>query len=154
MLINCVAYENGRKLADISVDDISDWLHKPDSFVWVALRDPPDEELAQMQQEFGLHELAVEDARKGHQRPKIEEYGDMVFVVLHLPDPRPDADAEDVGEVAIFVGHNYVLSVRRRSKQDSWACANAASASRCCYATAPALCCMPSWTRWWIAISR
>ena len=72
MLINCVAYENGRKLADISVDDISDWLHKPDSFVWVALRDPPDEELAQMQQEFGLHELAVEDARKGHQRPKIE----------------------------------------------------------------------------------
>jgi magnesium transporter len=117
MLINCVAYENGRKLADIGVDDISDWLHKPDSFVWVALRDPSDEELAQMQQEFGLHELAVEDARKGHQRPKIEEYGDMVFVVLHLPDPSPDADAEDVGEVAIFVGHNYVLSVRRRSKQ-------------------------------------
>ena len=117
MLINCVAYENGRKLADISVDDISDWLHKPASFVWLALRDPSDEELAQMQQEFGLHELAVEDARKGHQRPKIEEYGDMVFVVLHLPDPSPDADAEDVGEVAIFVGHNYVLSVRRRSKQ-------------------------------------
>ena len=115
MLINCVVYENGRKRADISVDDISDWLHKPDSFVWVALLDPSDEELEQMQQEFGLHELAVEDARKGHQRPKIEEYGEMVFVVLHLPES--GYDAEDVGEVAIFVGHNYVLSVRRRSQK-------------------------------------
>lgn len=115
MIINCVAYENGRKLADIHVDDISDWLQRPDCFVWVALRDPAPEELALMQAEFGLHELAVEDARKGHQRPKIEEYGDMVFVVLHLLEP--GEGTVNVGEVAIFVGHNFVLSVRTRSNQ-------------------------------------
>ena len=86
MLINCVVYENGRKLADIEVDDIGAWLHRPGCFVWVALRDATDDELRRMQQQFDLHELAVEDARHGHQRPKVEEYGDMVFVVMHLLD--------------------------------------------------------------------
>jgi magnesium transporter len=67
-----------------------------------------------MQAEFGLHDLAVEDAHTGHQRPKIEEYGPSLFVVLHMIE----ADAEDlnVGEVCIFVGANYVLSVRQRAK--------------------------------------
>src|SRR6186997_2487290 len=83
MVINCVAYQNGRKLADISVEAISDYVGRPDCFVWVALFDPGDDELALMAEEFGLHELAVEDARKGHQRPKIEEYGDSLFAVLH-----------------------------------------------------------------------
>jgi len=114
MLINCVAYQDGRKVADIAVDDISVWLHKPDCFVWVALRDATDEELRQMQEEFGLHDLAVEDARNGHQRPKIEEYGDTLFVVMHLLDME---DGEvTAGEVAIFVGTNFVLSVRNGSK--------------------------------------
>ena len=73
MLINCVAYRAGTKLADISIDQISDHLAQPDCFVWVALRDASDDELAVMQEEFDLHDLAVEDARHGHQRPKIEE---------------------------------------------------------------------------------
>jgi magnesium transporter len=115
MLINCVAYQDGRKLADIPVEDVDEWLRKPDCFVWVALRDATDEELRQMQAEFDLHELAVEDARHGHQRPKIEEYGDTLFVVMKLPEMR---NGElDNGEVAIFVGHNFVLSVRNNSQQ-------------------------------------
>ena len=70
-----------------------------------------------MQHEFGLHELAVEDARHGHQRPKIEEYGDSLFVVLHLLEPAADGPTDlSVGEVNVFVGPNYVLSVRNRSK--------------------------------------
>ena len=114
MLINCVVYQDGRKLADIPVEDIDEWLRKPDCFVWVALRDATDEELRQMQQEFDLHELAVEDAHHGHQRPKIEEYGDTLFVVMKLPEMR---NGElDNGEVAIFVGHNFVLSVRNGSQ--------------------------------------
>ena len=113
MLINCVAYQDGRKLADIPVEDIADWVHKPDTFVWVALRDATDDELATMQEEFDLHELAVEDARKGHQRPKIEEYGDTVFVVMQLLEM--DHGELLIGEVAIFVGPNFVLSVRSRS---------------------------------------
>ena len=70
MLINCVAYENGAKLADISVEDISDYINRPGCFVWVALSDASDEELGEMQKEFNLHPLAVEDAHHGHQDRK------------------------------------------------------------------------------------
>ena len=115
MLINCVAYQDGHKLADIAPDDISDWLVKPGCFVWVALRDGTDAELAQLQEEFGLHELAVEDARHGHQRPKLEEYGSTLFAVLQLLEM--EHGEVNIGEVAIFVGFNFVLSVRNRSKQ-------------------------------------
>ena len=87
MLINCVAYQNGVKLADLPVEEISDYLIKKDCFVWVALRDSSEAELEKMQEEFTLHDLAVEDARHGHQRPKIEEYGDELFVVMHAPVP-------------------------------------------------------------------
>jgi len=113
MLINCVAYEDGRKLADITMEAIDQWLLRPGCFVWVALRDATDEELHQVQQEFGLHELAVEDASHGHQRPKIEEYGSTLFVVMKLPELE---HGEPVwGELAIFVGPNFVVSVRSRS---------------------------------------
>ena len=116
MLINCVAYSDGAKLADIPVARISDHMGQPGCFVWVALSDASDEELAQMQHEFGLHDLAVEDAAHGHQRPKIEEYGDSVFAVLHLLELSA-TDEWQVGEVNIFAGPNYVLSVRNRSSQ-------------------------------------
>jgi magnesium transporter len=115
MLINCVAYQNGVKLADLPIDDISDYIIRPDCFVWVALRDASDAELDKMQEEFGLHDLAVEDAHHGHQRPKIEEYGDSLFVVMHAVEM---ANSEmRVGEVSIFVGLNFILSVRNRSEQ-------------------------------------
>jgi magnesium transporter len=115
MLVNCVAYHDGRKLADVAVDEIDQYLARPGCFVWVALRDPEPAELEVMQREFGLHSLAVEDARHGHQRPKIEEYGDSLFVVLHTLD----AQGADIaaGEVAVFAGPNYVLSIRSRSPQ-------------------------------------
>lgn len=115
MLINCVAYQDGKKLADIAVEDISDYVEKPETFVWVALRDAEPQELAAMQHEFGLHELAVEDASRGHQRPKIEEYGDSLFVVVKTIECH-DGDVA-VGEVDIFVGQNYVLSSRDGSSQ-------------------------------------
>jgi len=115
MLINCVAYQEGKKLADIDVDHISDYVCRPDCFVWVALRDATDAELGTMQHEFGLHDLAVEDARHGHQRPKVEEYGDTLFVVVHSVELNA-LDELQVGEVNIFVGRNFVLSVRNRSQ--------------------------------------
>jgi magnesium transporter len=114
MLINCVAYRHGVKVADIDVAAISDVITEPGTFVWVAYRDATDEELQAVQQEFGLHELAVEDARHGHQRPKIEEYGDMLFTVMHLVELGP-TDELHIGEMAVFVGPNYVVSVRNRS---------------------------------------
>ncbi len=115
MLINCVAYQDGKKLSDISIEAISDYVEKPESFVWVALKDAENAELEEMKIEFNLHELAVEDARHGHQRPKIEEYGDSLFAVVKTLEL---TDGEiHVGEVDIFVGRNYVLSVRNKSEQ-------------------------------------
>jgi magnesium transporter len=114
MLINCVAYQQGNKLADIPVAEIGDYLNRRECFVWVALKDASDEELLEMQRQFNLHDLAVEDARHGHQRPKIEEYGDTVFTVMHTVEYTP-SDELLVGEVCVFVGHNFVLSVRTRS---------------------------------------
>jgi magnesium transporter len=115
MLINCVAYQDGKKLADIPVDQIHLFVNEPGCFVWVALKDPEPEELATMQKEFGLHDLALEDAQKGHQRPKIDEFGQSLFVVLQMIES--DGEELTVGEVAIFVGVNYVLSVRHRASQ-------------------------------------
>jgi magnesium transporter len=116
MLVNCVAYTDGKKLADIGIDEISNYLGRPDCFVWVALRDATDAELVQMQEEFGLHDLAIEDARHGHQRPKVEEYGDIVFAVLHMIEFGA-TDELRVGELNIFAGPNFVLSIRNRSQQ-------------------------------------
>lgn len=116
MLINCCAYKEGHKLADIDVEAISDYVERGDCFVWVALRDAEPVELAKMQEEFGLHALAVEDASRGHQRPKIEEYGDSLFTVVKVVEQHGDELV--VGEVDIFVGANYVLSNRQNSRQD------------------------------------
>ena len=115
MLVNCVAYEDGKKLADITIADISEYVVRPECFVWVALKDPDAAELAEMQSEFGLHELAVEDSRHGHQRPKIEEFGNSLFAVLHNPELAQDE--LNVGEVDIFIGPNYILSVRNNVEQ-------------------------------------
>ena len=110
MLVNCAAYQNGRKLAEIGEHQIHDYVSRPDCFVWVALREADAAKLDEMQREFELHPLAVEDARHGHQRPKIEEYGDSLFTVLHLIEQ--DGAALRTGEVDIFAGRNYILAVR------------------------------------------
>lgn len=115
MLINCAAYQEGKKLTEIRKEEISAWLRKPGCFVWVALRDPDAAEMAEMKAQFGLHELAVEDALAGSQRPKVEEYGDSVFAVIQTLEP---SDGElKVGEVYMFVGPNYVLSCRRQTEK-------------------------------------
>ena len=106
--------QDGKRLGEIPKEAISDYLKRADTFVWVALKDPTPAELDEMAQEFDLHPLAVEDARHGHQRPKIEEYGDSLFAVLHAIELR--GDDIHCGEVDIFVGRNYILSVRHHTE--------------------------------------
>ena len=115
MLINCVAYQDGRKLDDIAKEDIGTYLKVPGRFVWVALFEPSAAEFDEMSEQFGLHELAVADASHGHQRPKIEAYGDSLFTVLQSVEL--DGDELRVGEVEIFVGPNYILSVRMHTER-------------------------------------
>jgi magnesium transporter len=112
MLINCASYLNGKKIADIEIEHISDYLANKDSFVWVALLDPTVDEIMKMKEEFDLHPLAVEDALTGHQRPKIEEYGNSLFAVIQVLKYEDDIV---VGELDIFAASDYVLSVRNRS---------------------------------------
>jgi magnesium transporter len=115
MLISCVLYKDGRKHADINVGDIHLYVNQPDCFIWVALFEPDQQALDQMQREFNLHPLAIEDARKGHQRAKFEEYDDSLFTVAHMIE---EGDGElRVGEVDIFAGRNYILSVRSGSEK-------------------------------------
>jgi magnesium transporter len=111
MLVSCSAYQEGRKLADIGEHEIRDYVSRGDCFVWVALREPDGAELERMRAAFGLHPLAVEDAGHGHQRPKIEEYGDSLFVVLHMIEMGERGGLKQ-GELHVFAGPNYVLSVR------------------------------------------
>jgi magnesium transporter len=111
MLVNCVAYRDGERVADIPLHQIRSTIDQGNTFVWVALKDPDNEELRTLEEEFDLPELAVEDAHHGHQRPKLEEYGQSLFVVLHVIERTGDELTH--GEVAVFVGPTYIVSVRR-----------------------------------------
>lgn len=115
MLINSALYEDGRLVAEPGLHGVADALRNRAGFVWIALRDPGDDELQLLQRELDLPPLAVEDARKGHQRPKLEEYGDMLFAAMHLLEDGPEG--LQVGEVHVFVGARFVVSVRHRSAQ-------------------------------------
>ena len=118
MLIHSVLFQSGSRLSDIPVEDVSKYIGRSDCFVWVALRDATPEDLEKMQEEFDLPPLAIEDARHGHQRPKLEEYdGEHFFAVMHLLTLNEEKDDYLRGEVNIFVGSNYICSVRNHSPQ-------------------------------------
>lgn len=114
MLVNCVAYKQGQRLADIALRDVKHYMSQPGCFVWVALRDPEPTELQVLQEEFGLHDLAVEDAGGGHQRPKMEEYGRSLFIVIHSVEL--ENSGLHTGQIAIFVGDSYILTVRHGTR--------------------------------------
>ncbi|RKQ57189.1 magnesium transporter [Vogesella indigofera] len=116
MLINCVAYHNGQKLGDIPVNTIPEHLAKPDCLVWVALQDPTPDEISHFGHQFALHPLAVEDALHGHQRPKLDEYGDTLFLVMKTLEPDRE-NGIHVGEVDLFVGRNFLLSIRNQTRK-------------------------------------
>ena len=110
-VVNCVAYGRDGLRRDIGLDEISDVLSVDDgSFIWVGLFNPEDSLLDKLQEEFGLHALAVEDARNAHQRPKIEAYGDSLFVVAHTAQLVDGKIA--FGETHMFVGARYLVTLR------------------------------------------
>jgi magnesium transporter len=111
MVVNCVAYSaDGRKRRDISIEQISDALAEPDGFVWVGLHEPTAGLLEKLQEEFDLHDLAVEDAHHAHQRPKIEAYGDSLFIAVHTA--QLIAGCIQFGETHVFLGPRYLVTVR------------------------------------------
>jgi magnesium transporter len=110
-VMNCIAYGRDGSKREITIDQISDVLGVDDgSFVWVGLYQPGEHLLDKMQEEFGLHDLAVEDAHHAHQRPKIEAYGNSLFIAAHTAQLVDDKIA--FGETQIFLGPRYLLTVR------------------------------------------
>jgi magnesium transporter len=104
-------YAGGRKVAELgAIEEAADWHERPGHVVWIGLFEPSDELLGRVQRQFGLHDLAIEDAHKAHQRPKIEQYGDALFVVARTAQMVEGRIA--FGETHLFVGRGYVVSVR------------------------------------------
>jgi magnesium transporter len=111
MVVNCVAYRtDGTRLKDIDIDGISDVLEEPDTFVWVGLHEPDESLLLKLQEEFDLHDLAVEDAQQAHQRTKVETYGDSLFIVVQTAQLIEGHIA--FGETHIFLGKRYLITIR------------------------------------------
>lgn len=110
-VINCAAYGRDGTRRDITLDAISDVLAVDDgSFVWVGLYEPDEGILEKLQEEFCLHDLAVEDAHNAHQRPKIESYGNSLFVAIHTAQKIDNRIR--FGETHMFVGPRYLVTVR------------------------------------------
>jgi len=111
MLVNFAAYDRtGRRTSTISLDQISDVLKQEGQFVWLGMHEPDESLLVKIQEEFGLHDLAIEDAHHAHQRPKVEVYGDSLFIVLQTAQFVQGKIA--FGETHVFLGPNYLVSVR------------------------------------------
>ncbi len=110
-IINCAAYADGRRIADVQLSEVHEVLKAKDKFVWIGLHEPSEAVLSTVQQQFGLHDLAVEDAHNAHQRPKVELYGDSVFVVLRTVEVSKDHRIE-FGETHFFVGDNFIVTIR------------------------------------------
>ncbi|MFF7951226.1 magnesium/cobalt transporter CorA [Streptomyces griseorubiginosus] len=113
MIVDCAIYREGHRTD--GPEDLSDALDEARSaggFVWIGLHEPSEKEFELVTKEFGLHPLAVEDALKAHQRPKLEVYDDSLFVVLKPVVYEPDSDAVSTGEVMLFLGDAFVVTVR------------------------------------------
>jgi magnesium transporter len=116
MIVDCAVYENGvRRPGKLDLDDAYEAGREPGAFVWIGLHEPTEEEFESVRKEFNLHDLAVEDAIKAHQRAKLEVYGDSVFVVLKPASYDKDTEELELGEVMLFIGDGFVVSVRHGS---------------------------------------
>ncbi|MFN2466905.1 MAG: magnesium and cobalt transport protein CorA [Gaiellaceae bacterium] len=113
MIVDCAVYEDGRRRAgDLQLVDAYEAGRRENAFVWIGLYEPTPEEFESVRLEFDLHELAVEDAIKAHQRPKLEVYGDSLFVVLKSARYLGPDKLVELGEIMLFVGEGFLVSVR------------------------------------------
>src|SRR5690349_25110976 len=113
-IINCAAYKNGCRESELQLSQVHEILEDESQFIWIGLHEPSEELLQRVQVEFNLHDLAVEDAHRAHQRPKIELYGDSLFIVLRTVQMNKECHIQ-FGETHFFVGSNFIVVVRHGS---------------------------------------
>ena len=112
-VVDCAVYEDGRRRdGQVDLEEAYEASARGNSFVWIGLHEPTRAEFDSIQREFRLHELAVEDAIKAHQRPKLEVYDDMLFIVLKTARYVDSDEVVDLGEIAVFLGEDYIVTVR------------------------------------------
>ena len=113
MIVDCAVYEGGRRRpGELPVEHAFDECRIDGAFVWIGLYEPTEDEFDAVRREFGLHELAVEDAIHAHQRPKLESYGDSLFAVLKPARYLEDERTVEFGEVLVFIGAQWIITVR------------------------------------------
>lgn len=121
MIVDCAHYQDGRRQHEgpMEPEEAAAICREKPGFVWMGMVEPSPEELAAMQEVFGLHELAVEDARGFHLRPKVEQYEEgFTFVVLRTARYVEERDEVDFGEISIFLGPSFVITVRQGAASD------------------------------------
>jgi magnesium transporter len=119
MIVNQAVYEHGRRLAEpVALEDTYEQVRREGVFAWIGLLEPTEEEFESVRREFQLHELAVEDAINAHQRPKLEFYGDSLFIVLKTVRWVDTEERIELGELLIFVGDGFIVSVRHGEPSD------------------------------------
>ncbi|HWO47587.1 MAG TPA: magnesium/cobalt transporter CorA [Solirubrobacterales bacterium] len=113
MIVDCAAYEGGRRReGELSIERAGEAAEEKGAFVWLGVAEPSEEEFQGVAAEFGLHELAVEDAVRAHQRPKVEEYGETIHVVVKTARYVDPDEVIEVGEISVFVAPDFVITVR------------------------------------------
>jgi magnesium transporter len=123
VIVDCAVYREGLRLDlpghSIDIGDALDYANRTGDFVWIGLHEPSEQEMDLVALSLGLHRLAVEDAVRAHQRPKLERYdGDVLFMILKTLWYVADDSAVETGEIAVFVGANYVVTVRHGAGAD------------------------------------
>ncbi len=114
-VIDSAAYVQGLRVANVEIADIREEIEHEDRFVWVGLYEPDEQLLREIQEQLGLHDLAIEDAHCAHQRPKLEQYENCLFVVLRTAHLVDEPQHVEFGETHVFIGPRYVVSVRHGS---------------------------------------
>jgi magnesium transporter len=113
VIVDCAIYAEGeRRVGDASLEQAYEASRSGEAFVWIGLYEPSADEFDSIKGEFDLHELAVEDAINAHQRPKLEVYGDTVFVVLKTARYVDPEEVVELGEILIFIGEGFIITVR------------------------------------------
>jgi magnesium transporter len=113
VIVDSAVYEQGlRRNGNVGVHDAMEACRHPDCFAWIGLYEPTEDEFESIRSEFDLHPLAVEDAIHAHERPKLEVYGEAVFIVLKTARYVDPTEVIKLGEILVFLGHDYIITVR------------------------------------------
>lgn len=110
MSINFSVYKHGQRQPDVDFNKISEVLADPDTFVWFSVKEPGAAELKRIQAQFQLHDLAIEDAHTTHQRPKLEEYGDTIFMAVHCAKLKGEEIVH--GQLHLFVARQFIVLIQ------------------------------------------